>query len=100
MPSSISEYIINARRFKPKTSENEIVIGVTNRLAKDILLGGNKKWKTHLKYLLLDLCARYRETPPWLDILFKRFHILYNSSQLHFTWCSLQTINSCHRQAH
>ena len=63
MPSSISEYIINARRFKPKTSENEIVIGVTNRLAKDILLGGNKKWKTHLKYLLLDLCARYRETP-------------------------------------
>ncbi len=63
MPSSISEYIINARRFRPKTSENEIVIGVINRLARDILLGENVKRKNHLKYLLLDLCARYRETP-------------------------------------
>lgn len=84
MPNQISEYIINARRFKPKSSSNLIVTRLVDQLARDITLGGNIKRKKHLKYLFLDLCARYRENPVgWIyysrDSNFYTLPIRYNS---------------------
>jgi len=62
MSNSISEYILNGRRFKPKDSSHPAVFQIVDQLAKDISLGQNLKWKKHLKYLLLDLYARYKES--------------------------------------
>lgn len=62
MSANINEYILNARRFRPKDSSHPAVIQIVDQLAKDISLGQNLKRKQHLKYLLLDLYARYNES--------------------------------------
>jgi hypothetical protein len=62
MSSNVSEYIINARRFRPKDSHLSSVTQVVNQLAQSIALGNNKKRKSHLKHLILDLYARFKES--------------------------------------
>lgn len=62
MPSNISEYILNARRFRPKDSNHPGVIQIVNQLACDIALGKNVKRNLHLKYLLIDLNARHKKS--------------------------------------
>jgi len=80
MSLNISEYILNARRFRPKDSIHPTVIQIVDQLARDIALGEYLKQKRHLKYLLLDLCARYKESSNgW--IYFSRDANSYNIDQ-------------------
>jgi len=59
----VDERIQNSRAFYPRDSDNETVEEVVTDLAVATLLGGYKKRKLHLKYLLLDLRNRQLETP-------------------------------------
>lgn len=63
MPTNISEYILNARRFRPKDSSHVLVNDIVDKLARDIALGENLKQRLHLKFLILDLYARHKESP-------------------------------------
>lgn len=62
MTEAITEYILNARRFRPKDSNNTSVEEIVGKLALDIALGRNLKRRQHLKFLILDLYARYKES--------------------------------------
>lgn len=80
----MSDCIFNARRFRPKDSSDLLVNEVVDRLAHDIALGKNLKRKHHLKLLILDLYARYKESPNgWIyfsrDSNFYTLPEIYNS---------------------
>lgn len=84
MPTSISEYINNARSYSPKDSNHPTVNAAIDRLSREICLGDNANRKAHLKYFFLDLCAREREFPQgWIfysrDPNYYSVHPQYNA---------------------